>query len=257
MYANYHSHTWRCQHASGTEKEYVESAIQGGLKILGFSDHVPVPFEGGYKSRCRMRVDQLEDYVTTILDLKKEYSREIEIHLGFEVEYFSRYIDKQLEMMKPYPIEYFILGQHFLGDENGGDYCGAPTTNPETLVRYCRICSEALDTGLFTYFAHPDVIRFSGNDELYEREMRTLCEKAHALSMPLEINLLGIEDNRNYPNDTFWRIAGETGCTAILGSDAHRVYNMVRPDAIEAAHKLAERHHLPVIDTVELVNPLA
>ena len=35
MIANYHTHTWRCKHASGTERTYVEQAIAAGLKILG------------------------------------------------------------------------------------------------------------------------------------------------------------------------------------------------------------------------------
>ena len=51
MIANYHTHTWRCRHADGTEREYVERAIEGGLKILGFSDHSPYPFPDGYDSR--------------------------------------------------------------------------------------------------------------------------------------------------------------------------------------------------------------
>ena len=44
MFANYHTHTARCNHASGTEREYVEAAIKSGLKILGFADHTPYPF---------------------------------------------------------------------------------------------------------------------------------------------------------------------------------------------------------------------
>lgn len=47
MFANYHTHTSRCQHATGEEKAYVEQAIQNGMKILGFSDHCrgsfPIP----------------------------------------------------------------------------------------------------------------------------------------------------------------------------------------------------------------------
>ena len=73
MIANYHTHTWRCKHASGTEREYVESAIRGGLKILGFSDHTPMPYDGDYVSPVKMTMDQLEDYVNTILQLKEEY----------------------------------------------------------------------------------------------------------------------------------------------------------------------------------------
>ncbi len=41
MLANYHTHTERCYHASGEDKEYVEAAIKAGLKVLGFSDHCP------------------------------------------------------------------------------------------------------------------------------------------------------------------------------------------------------------------------
>ena len=44
MTANYHTHTWRCLHASGTERQYVERAIEGGLAVLGFSDHAPMPY---------------------------------------------------------------------------------------------------------------------------------------------------------------------------------------------------------------------
>ena len=41
MTANYHTHTIRCNHASGTDREYVEAAIAAGFKTLGFSDHSP------------------------------------------------------------------------------------------------------------------------------------------------------------------------------------------------------------------------
>ena len=77
MIANYHTHTWRCMHAEGTEREYVEKAIEGGLKILGFSDHTPMPYDNGYVSNVKMRLNQLEGYVDTVLDLKKEYEKDI------------------------------------------------------------------------------------------------------------------------------------------------------------------------------------
>lgn len=36
MIANYHTHTWRCRHADGTEREYVERAIEAVLKFSVF-----------------------------------------------------------------------------------------------------------------------------------------------------------------------------------------------------------------------------
>ena len=35
--ANYHTHTYRCQHAYGSEREYIEATIRMGIAELGFS----------------------------------------------------------------------------------------------------------------------------------------------------------------------------------------------------------------------------
>ena len=73
MIANYHTHTWRCNHAYGVEKQYIENAIEAGLQILGFSDHTPQIFPGGYIGPDKMLPSQLEDYVDTVLRLRDEY----------------------------------------------------------------------------------------------------------------------------------------------------------------------------------------
>ena len=41
MIANYHTHTPRCNHAWGTEAEYVEKALEAGLKLLGIDPDAP------------------------------------------------------------------------------------------------------------------------------------------------------------------------------------------------------------------------
>ena len=256
MIANYHTHTWRCMHANGDEKEYVENAIENGLEILGFSDHTPMPYPGDYVSGFKMAPDQLEDYVDTVLALKEEYRRDIDIRLGLEVEYYPALFEALLDLMRPYPIEYFLLGQHFLGNEIGEPYSGNRTFSKEALIRYCAQTKEALETGRFTYFAHPDLIFFLGDKSLYMKEMRALCEHAKKLGIPLEINLLGIETNRNYPNPLFWKIAGEVGNDVILGSDAHSPNDVFVPDAIRTGERIARNNHLRLLETVGLVNPL-
>lgn len=37
---NIHSHTRRCGHAVGEDYEYIDAAIEAGIKQLGFSDHI-------------------------------------------------------------------------------------------------------------------------------------------------------------------------------------------------------------------------
>ena len=68
MKYNYHTHTWRCGHAMGTEREYVETAIREGFQELGFSDHAPYMFpkETGHYSTFRMPVAETEGYVDTV-----------------------------------------------------------------------------------------------------------------------------------------------------------------------------------------------
>ena len=80
MIANYHTHTWRCRHADGTERESVEHAIKAGLKILGFSDHTPQVYPDGFVCPVKMLPSELEDYVNTVLDLKREYKRDMNLH---------------------------------------------------------------------------------------------------------------------------------------------------------------------------------
>ena len=240
MIANYHAHTWRCNHATGTEREYIEAAIEGGIQILGFSDHTPMLFEGDYYSSFRMRPDQLEDYVSTLVNLRKEYAGQITIHIGLEVEYYPAFFDRTLEFIRDYPIEYLIHAQHFLNNEIHESYCGHPTDSKAGLIRYVDQTMEAMDRGCFLYLAHPDLLHFTGDKEIYRREMRRLCEHAKALDLPLEINFLGISDHRNYPDPVFWEIAGEIGNTIVLGADAHHTHMVADSKAEKAALRLME-----------------
>ena len=105
MIANYHTHTPLCHHAQDSEREYVETGIARGLKILGFSDHSPYIFPGEYYSGHRMFPEWTEKYFRTLTDLQAEYKKEIEIHIGFEMEYYPELFEKTLRFLEPYPCE--------------------------------------------------------------------------------------------------------------------------------------------------------
>lgn len=96
---NFHSHTVRCQHAVGEEREYVEEAIKEGFEVIGFSDHSPYLFKNGYVSRIRMTMSQLEDYVKTIEALKKEYREDITIFLALKWNIFRGFLSRQLKKL--------------------------------------------------------------------------------------------------------------------------------------------------------------
>lgn len=254
MIANYHSHTVRCGHAVGEEREYVENAIANGIKILGFSDHAPYP-EYTYNPNARMRVLQsdVDSYFKILCDLKKEYEKDIEIHIGFEAEYFPKYYGEFKEFLKGYPLEYFILGQHFAPSELEGEYTGRKFDDPEKMVRYADICIEAFNTGDFTYWAHPDIVRFEGDREFYKEQMKRVLKVCKEKNIPVEFNLLGFETNRWYPCDTYLELVKEVGNDIVLGSDAHEPSKCGNTEIAAAGEKKLSEFGLVPIETVNLI----
>ncbi len=256
MIANYHTHTPRCNHAWGQETEYVEKALEAGLQILGFSDHSPQFFPGTYYSHFRMRPEQMEDYVTAVLAVRKAYEGKIQIPLGLELEYYPDIMPKLLPFLKDFPLDYLILGQHCLGNEVEDHYSGRATADKHHMERYVNQTIDAMQTGLFTYFAHPDLLNYVGGDAaFYRQQVRRLCQEAKSCGIPLEINLLGMLEYKHYPNDRFWEVAAEEGCDVILGRDAHEPEQLLAEEFEQRGLKLVEACGLNLLHTVPLRKP--
>lgn len=259
MKANYHAHTYRCHHAYGCEWEYVEEAIRQGLTTLGFADHAPHCYPEGYK-RSRMLEAQLAEYVGTINKLKKLYADRIEILCGLEMEYYPALFEKDLELYRSVEgLDYLILGQHYCHNEYDTEYHVTRVTEvdqEDLLTTYVNQVIEAMKTGRYLYVAHPDNVVYGGSPAHYDQEMHRLCKTAHALKIPLEINLSGYRykatSPNDYPNDRFWKIAGEEHCTAVLGSDSHRPNKILIPEEVTRAEELAAKNGITIRETLSL-----
>ncbi len=254
MIANYHTHTYRCGHAEGNEREYAEEAFKAGLHTLGISDHTPYDFfDIGPQNRpMRMMPEELPGYADSVRALREEYRGRMDILLGVEAEYYPKYFPRLLELLRLNGIQYIILGQHFLGNEVGDRYCGMPCSEETALERYVSQSIEALETGLFTYFAHPDLFHFTGDEAAYEREMGKLCRAAKRTETPLEINLLGLREGRHYPDERFWRIAAREGNAVILGCDAHQPRWVTDSGSEEKAARMVRDLGLELLPQVRL-----
>ena len=274
MKCNYHSHTWRCGHASGTEREYIEYGLQNRLELLGFSDHSPYVFPDGYYSGFRVKIDQVKDYYRTIGLLREEYEEKaakgecapLEILIGYEMEYYPKHFRETLEFMRESEVtlpsgqkaglQYLILGQHLTGNEyDGAIYSGMPTDREESLAAYVESVTKGMETGCFTYLAHPDLLNFTGDGKIYEKHMRELVKAAEKYDVPLEINLLGLHEHRSYPRDLFWNIVRESCCRVVLGCDAHQPERVGNPVLIEEGEAFAKRFGLKLTDRLELRDP--
>ena len=248
MLVNYHTHTRRCKHASGEDREYVEKAIESGLQILGFSDHCPWVFNDGFVSGMRLPVEEVDGYFYSLESLKKEYAKDIKIYIGFESEYWPEMMEAQEKLLKDYPLDYMILGQHFLDKEKDGLYSVRKTTEEEVLKRYVDTVIEALNTGKYLYVAHPDIINYAGTDDIYEKHMKRFCSCLKEKNIPVEINMLGLWTGRRYPSKRFLKIAGEVGNCAIIGIDAHSPKEIVNYEVFRMGEQLCKEFQLPIVD---------
>ena len=255
MKTNYHTHTYRCGHAEPNERAYIECAIKAGFDALGFADHCPQVYPDGYTSGIRMPPEDAGAYIRDIAALKEEYRGKIDIHIGFETEYYPSLFNKLLTLLEPHPYEYLILGQHSLGDEIGEPYMGGAFDDERTLTRYVDQCTEAMETGAFSYIAHPDLPRFTGSKDFYRTEMRRLCRAAVACNVPMEFNLSGFGAGIWYPSPILWEEATAVGAVAILGWDAHQAAFL--GDTHVEALALARLDELGIkrIDHLDLIRP--
>ena len=249
---NYHTHTKRCYHAIHTEEEYILEAIQAGYTELGFSDHTPWRYDSSFHSTMRMEEDKLSGYVQTLSELREKYKKQISIKIGLECEYFERYMPWLEETIQKYQLDYIILGQHYDETDETGIYFGRPLTSQQ-LTKYVDSCIKGLQTGLYSYLAHPDLAYYDNEDSFYIQEMTRLCRTAKELNIPLEFNLLGFKTYRQYPNEAFFKIAKKIGNKVIIGTDAHDAYALSDMQTYQRAVQYLKRLEIEMTEDIKFL----
>ena len=214
-----HNHTILCAHATGSMQEYVDTAINKGITIFGFSDHAPMEFDYEY----RMSFDEMDLYEGWIDELREKYK--IKILKGYEVD-FTPMVDKRVLDRE---VDYFIGSIHFL-DNWGFD-------NPEFLQEwknrdvddvyreYFSLVEKMANSGYFDIVGHLDLIKVFGFRP--KDSIKQIAKKAiQAIAdnkMVVEINTAGIRKKVNeiYPSIQILESLKEYNVQITFGSDAH------------------------------------
>ena len=231
MNYNYHTHTYRCNHASMCKDlEYVENARKVGIKNLGFSCHIPNPLLEYHKKIERMSLKTSKEYIRSINKLKKKY-KDMNILCGFEAEYNPLHIEYLCSMKDK--VDYMILGEHYIPNSYKLE-----KIDPYYPIKYADMVCNALETGIFDILAHPDIFmkyrdKFKGDDyNLFisnsSYAIEKICKTASELDIPLEINLTSIRKNKkmkdfdySYPTKLFFDTIIKYNNRVLFGVDAH------------------------------------
>jgi histidinol-phosphatase (PHP family) len=257
----YHTHTYRCGHAIGRDIDYVTKAIEAGIKVLGFSDHIFYP---GLKQRgSRGDYEMMEDYVNSISDLKDQFADKMTIHLGFEAEYYYDFDYYYRELLRTGLMDYLILAQHYRYEQGHLTHYYGFSDTPEEILEYAINLIKGMETKLFKYVAHPDLFMAhytAGFDDTAKEVSHLICAAAKRLDMPLELNmgairfggerLIGNEFRYLYPYVPFWEVAKEYNVKVIVGIDAHDPNDFLdtRIELLESILKKLQLRHIDRLD---------
>lgn len=238
MYIDLHNHTALCNHATGTIEEYVQTAITQKIDIFGFSDHAPMNFD-----TYRMHFDEMETYEAQVLHVKEKYAEQIEILLGYEVDFLEGYIDQRVLDRK---VDYLIGSVHYLGSWgfDNPEYIGEYKNKniDDIWQKYFDAIENMAQSKLFDIVGHLDLIKVF--NYLPNKDVRLIAQKAMKAiknaNMAVEINAAGLRKpiGEQYPSASLMEMIAELDIPISFGSDSHEVGHIgFQKEAIRAFAK--------------------
>ena len=240
--ANYHCHS-RFDDGNGELEEYVQAAMQKGLRTLGFAGHAPVPFP------CTWTLPPplLPEYLDAGRELQNTYRDKLEVLVGLEVDYIPEIISPTAAQIRALKLDFTVGSVHFIGRLAGGELWTAdgPAEELEQGVQesfdgdirkaveeYYRRMSAMVGSAPPDIIGHFDVIKknnrggeyFSESSAWYRVLVDETLDAVAASPCILEINTGGIVRNTSgalYPSEWILEQALRREIPVMINSDAH------------------------------------
>ncbi len=258
---NLHTHSSFCD-GKNTAEEMVQSAIEHGLTVLGFSGHCMYPLDPEFYKPVdnvwHMQLASIDAYAAEIRRLAQKYEGQIKILLGFEADYFcsARYgeaVPDKTAYGKFAP-DYLIGSVHFINasDQEFGFYTvdNKAECVGEALERFYKkpdgtidgraaVCDyfeaerQMLERGNFEIMGHPDLIRlrnttlnfFDENDGWYKEQLKLTAKAAATAGVIAEINTGAVARGlmkELYPSPQFMEYLKAAGVPVCINTDSHK-----------------------------------
>lgn len=246
--SNYHTHTIFCDGIEAPE-EYAFSAIKNNMHSLGYSAHAPVPFQCNWP----LPIERLEEYIATINGLKEQFSQQLEIYNGLEIDYTPTLWPQMKGIIKPERFDFSIGSVHFIDayedgtpwtiDGNNKDFLHGLKTifgnnNQEVFRRYFAYTREMVRVMKPTIVGHIDKLKMQyysstinpAEDKVYRYEFMSTLEEIAATNCIVEINTRGIyrrNEKEYYPGIWAIKAMADLKVKVTVNSDAHRSSELI------------------------------
>lgn len=228
-----HTHHFRCGHADGNIRDYIEAGIAHGLQVIGISDHTPYfgQDEDHPHPNITMAKSDFHNYVDEVLRLKKEYDGRIDVLLGIESDYFPEHAETYRKTLAQYPFDYIIGSVHSTNGVSIFNKNRWKKLNAEQQIAekrtYYEMIRDSARTGMFQILGHIDAMK--GNyppfsdiqaPDIIDDTLKVIAE----CGVAIEINTSGKTKLSGgwYPADAILERALHFGVEVSFGSDAHK-----------------------------------
>jgi histidinol-phosphatase (PHP family) len=217
------------EHTVDAVERFVDQAAARGVDEIGFSEHVyyfeqtrhlwSMPY---HLERC---VYDIEPYVDAVVEAKR---RGYPVKLGIEVDYEPGREDETAQALAPYPWDYVLGSIHFL---DGLSIDSEPSL-VESLgaegawTRYYETLGHAARSGLFDSLAHPDLVKFHGEE--IDWDWAAVADSLDGVAIEVSSAGLHKPHGKLYPNPALLEAAQARGVPITLASDAHVPQNVGR-----------------------------
>lgn len=230
MLVDYHTHHYRCGHASGNMEDYVEAALRAGLSEVGLSDHSPIyhlgsdphPFPG-----TAMSHHEFPMYLREMHEVRERFRGRIHVRLGVESDHVVGWDDHYRSLWRSTPLDYVIGSVHWLGPWSiFSPELPAGRSADDIYEEYLHGTQAAARSGAYDIIGHLDCLKTRGHipdlsiTPLLEDTVRVLAESGVAI----ELNTSGWRKGLGepYPREELLAVCCHYGVPVTLGSDAHR-----------------------------------
>lgn len=248
-----HNHTRYSFDSALTMDESVRNAINRGIELFGFSDHLDFAADdpGAHYYRA---TEQYEEY----LKIRDKYISRINLRLGIEASYEAYYYDKTKSVINSIPFDYVIMSVHFVQGIVMSQWVksieeGKQCVDDVDYRPYFRQMNELVTKADFDILGHMDYYkkysRFS-HEHTFEKYNNEIADILHILcdrGKILEINTSGLRYTckEQFPSESMLALYSDKGGRIIsVGSDSHKTEHI--GCCIDTAAGLANKYNFHI-----------